>query len=88
MSKDKTKKGKSPYTKYNKRPFQYSDLFMRWQNARVGPSVGPKTRGTSNPKEAQILGEQHSLRWLGVQYTDNKRQNAYRAARENDETLS
>lgn len=49
-------KGKSPYVKYGKKPYRYSELYQNWKAARA--------RGDT--AQAAILSEQHKARFLGV----------------------
>lgn len=48
------KKSKSPYQKYRKTPYRYSDLFNRWREALLAGKNGL----------ARQLGEEHSARFL------------------------
>lgn len=47
------RKSKSPYQRYAKTPYRYSDLYYRWRAAVL--------RG--DEKEARNLGRQHSQRF-------------------------
>lgn len=48
-------KSKSPYQRYQKTPYRYSDLYQRWRQARLNGREG----------EARTLSAQHSLRFFG-----------------------
>ncbi len=50
----KTSKSKSPYNKYGKRPYQYSELFQRWRKAVLDRHDGL----------ARTLGQEHTARWM------------------------
>lgn len=52
----KKRKANSPYQKYGKVPFRYSELYYAWRRAI-------KDGKTS---EARRLSEQHTERWLGT----------------------
>ncbi len=47
-------KGKSPYQKYRKAPFRYSDLFYQWFDAVTKGQTGKAAR----------LARQHTARFL------------------------
>jgi len=47
--------GKSPYQKYNKKPYRYSTLYQEWRLALK----------SGDSDKAQKLSAAHSLHWLG-----------------------
>jgi hypothetical protein len=50
----KTNKAKSPYNKYGKRPYQYSELYQRWRTAMIN----------RRENEARSLGQEHTARFM------------------------
>jgi hypothetical protein len=48
---------KSPYARYNKRPYRYSDAFEHWSAAAKSPN--------SDDEERANLARKHSILFLG-----------------------
>lgn len=48
---------RSPYARYNKRPFLYSDAYHNWREAVRSPN--------SDDAERQLLSDKHSKIFLG-----------------------
>lgn len=48
---------RSPYARYNKRPFDYSESYQRWKSAALSPN--------SDDAERHALSRKHSLQFLG-----------------------
>jgi hypothetical protein len=58
---------RSPYARYNKRPFSYSENFQRWRAAALSPN--------SDDAERAHLSKKHSMQFLGfdpVDYPDGR----------------
>ena len=56
-------KAKSPYQRYQKSPFRYSDIFRDWMAATIVGRVG----------EATTLGDKHTRAFGGEEAMTNRR---------------
>jgi hypothetical protein len=53
---------RSPYARYGKRPFAYSENYQRWHNAALSPNSDDAERGEYSRK--------HSIQFLGFDPKD------------------
>lgn len=53
---------RSPYARYNKRPYRYSDAYEHWHNAMLSPNDDDESRA--------VLARKHSIQFLGFDPKD------------------